>query len=172
MESGEEALVRAIEQAGEVIDEYSDLLKVAPIAKYVVGAYRWIRTWRIKTFIRALNTAADDLSAEDREKLDKYLSSKPGLEILADFADAAVRSRSPTAIAALALLYADMKDQRYSKDFKAAAAHALEGISEDVVEAFLLLISNEQSIPHVPGTPYPVMVLQDSVVASSALLSG
>ena len=119
--------------AGEHLPE---AVRVLPYARHVYAAYQWLRDRRFKAFLTSLNGAAADLSREERERFDAYINSECGGEILADFAEQAVRTRSRTALAALAILYAhpDADAER-----KAQTALALDGVSERSLDCFLLL---------------------------------
>jgi hypothetical protein len=119
-----------------VVEELPEVIRLMPYAKHVHAAYRWIHGQRFKAFLSGLNAAADDLSREDRARFESYINSELGGEVLADFAEQAVRTRSRTALAALAILYAESET---SIDRKAQTALSLEGISERSIDAFLLL---------------------------------
>jgi hypothetical protein len=164
------ALVRAVNGVVEAADEYDDLLKLAPVAKYVLAAYRWARHRRIRAFIGALDAGTKRLSEEGQARFQEYLESKQGLELLADYAEAVMRSTSRVVTAALAVLYSDPDHFRFPSKFKAAAIPALEGLSDKAVDAFLLLAAERVRLPSVPGDAYPVHALRNSVVADSNAL--
>ena len=152
----------------DVASEVTDIAEFAPYVKYVVGAYKWYRTWRAKRFLRALRTAADEMPEAKKKALDRLLKSNEGGEILAQYVDSVLRTSSKTAIVALALLYADADHETYPREFKLAAALALEGISEQEVDAFLDLSQVTDFIParNQPNPPYPVAVANDKLIDS------
>ena len=77
------------------------------------------------------------MTEEQRLRFERYIASPDAQEWLADFADKAIRARSHTTIAALAILFADPIEEHFGEDFKAEAAYALEGISDRSIYAFL-----------------------------------
>ena len=149
--------------SGVDIDDVSDILTKLPYFKHVVSALQWARRKRIKTFLYGLDGAKSELSEADRARFEAFINSDAGRELLAEYADAAVRARSETAIAAFALLYSDPTDSLFDRDFKASAALALDGISERVIDAFIVLMSEREALPKTPDRgPYPVFVLRDT----------
>ncbi len=173
MNDGEyDGLMRTVEIADEALEEYGDLLKLAPMAKYVVAAYKWTRTRRIRTFILGLDATSRQLSDAERERFTKYVRSKAGIELLADFAESVVRSSSPTVIGALAVLYSDRDNDGFDAQFKARAVQSLDGLAERIIDAFLVLMDNRADIAPVPDEgPYPTHALRDAVVTMSPQLA-
>jgi hypothetical protein len=151
-----------------LVGEVGDLTEYVPYVKYVFGAYRWFKTLRAKHFLRALSKSAEKMDEEDKSRLQDILKSKEGAEILADYVDVILRTSSKSAIAALALLYSDVKEQRYSLSFKLAAITVLEGISEQSIDAFLELLEVNTFIPNKnqSNVPYPVAVASDDLINS------
>ena len=90
--------------------------------------YDRVKRNRMSTFFKGLCAVSDDLSDDERERFRSYVSSAEGIELLTDFADNAMRTRSQTAITALAVLFSNPVDEPYDSEFKAEAAQALEGI--------------------------------------------
>lgn len=166
-----QGLVRAVDGIVETVDDYEALLKLAPVGRYVVAAYRWARNRRIATFISALDAGTKRLSREEQTRFNAYLESKPGLELLADYAEATMRSRSRVVTAALAVLYSDPDHFRFPSGFKASAVSALEGLDDNVVEAFLILAAERANLPTAPGAAYQVFALRDAVVANSQAMT-
>jgi hypothetical protein len=117
-----------------------------------------------------LNGSVGGLSKEKRQKFDDLVRSDLGRELLADYADAAIRSRSDTAVAALAILFGDSDNERFDTHFKGAAARALEGVDERMLTAFLVLMANVKELPRVPDEAYLTVALRNSVVESNVAL--
>jgi len=154
------------EDIQDLTDGVSDLAEYAPYIKYVVGAYKWYRTWRAKSFIRTLGKVAGNFSDEQRKNFERVIKSDEGSELLAQYIDTVIRTSSKTAIAALALLYADIDNKEYSPQFKLTAALALEGISETLVGIFLELSLIQESAPlESSSVPYQIVFLNDNLVA-------
>jgi hypothetical protein len=108
-----------------IVSELTDLAEYLPYAKAMVGAYHWYRSLRAKKFLRALGTSADRSSPKDKADFQRVIRSKEGGEVLAQYVDTVLQTSSETAIAALALLYADTNNERHNSDFKVGAALAL-----------------------------------------------
>ena len=153
---------------GDLADEAGELAEVAPYLKYVVGAYRWYRGFRARQFLRSLSGATQTFTGKQREKFEQVIKSDIGSELLADYAEKVLRTSSRTAIAALAMLYADVDDVTFSPEFKRATMIALEGISEDLIDAFVELSQVDEFIPdeNLPNVPYPVAVANDKLIAT------
>jgi hypothetical protein len=122
-----------------------------------------MRTTRIKRFLHSLASAAEELNEKQRKKLSDIISSDAGAELLAEYADSVVRTSSQTAIAGLALLYADVNEERYSRDFKASACLSLQGISENLIEIFLQLSRAPEVATPIEGV-YPVVICNQALV--------
>jgi hypothetical protein len=134
--------------------EFNELLDLSSKAKQVFAAVNWVRVKRMKTFLKALQDDESQLSQSDRARFEAYVNSDMGRDFLADYADTILRTRSERAIAALAILFSDYKHSTYTQEFKAAAALALDGISERVIDAFLLLMAHRSELNVIGDTPY------------------
>ena len=77
-----------------------------------------------------------------------------------------MRTSSNTAIVAFDLLYIDADSEKYSPSFKLAAILALEGISEERINAFIELSQCKENVPlnDAPEVFYPIVVLNDRLV--------
>jgi len=150
----------------DLVGEVGELSEFMPYAKYIVGAYRWYRSLRAKRFLQSMSRAADGMDDEEKAKLEKILKSKEGGELLAEFVKSILNTSSKSAITAMALLYADVEEGNYSTDFKLSAVNALEGISEQSIDAFLELSSVDTFIPalNLPNVPYPVVIASDGLI--------
>lgn len=161
----------SLERTADKLDEFGGLLNAIPYAEQVLFAVRWARIRRIRAFLRGLNGSVSTLSEEKKRTFDHFVRSELGRELLADYADAAIRSRSETAVAALAILFGDADNERFAQAFRAAAARALDGVDERTVSAFLLIMENVKGLPRIPDETYPTIALRDSVLESSASLA-
>ena len=156
----------------ELAHEYGDLVGIVPYAGEVVAAYRFVRQRRVRSFLRGLGGATAGFCATDNERFRAYINSLPGRELLAEFAEASLRSRTQTATAALALLYADFENRRFSAQFKSDAVAALEGLTDRSVEAFLLLSNHASMLFETPDQgPFKVVAVTGSIVAAAKELS-
>jgi hypothetical protein len=151
------------EPTDDSLDDLGSLVKAVPYGRHVVAAYKWARLKRFTAFLKGLDGSTSELSEKDRLKFEAYINSQLGIDFLAEYADTAVHSRSETTVAALAILYSDWEHSLFTADFKAAAALALEGISERVVDVLLLLTSQRVALSAVPGEgPYATFALRDA----------
>lgn len=155
-------------ELAEYVGEATDLAEFIPYVKSFVGAVSWFRRYRARAFLKSLKHTADEFSDDKREKFEKVLRSKEGAEILAEYAETAIRTASITAIAALALLYADTENEMYSPEFKLSSALAFQGLTDSHIDAFLALSKADNFISeeNLPNMPYPVVVASDNLVAS------
>jgi hypothetical protein len=129
----------------------------------VFDAWKWGQRRRLTAFLTALGNASDELTDAERERFERYMRSDEGRELLADFADQAVRTRSQTATAALAVLYANPIDDPMDTDFVSAAAQALEGVSDRAIYTFLVLCRLRAQLEL--SAEDPVVALTDGVIA-------
>jgi hypothetical protein len=159
-------------KADEFAHDYGDLVGVVPYASEVVAAYRHVRQRRVRSFLRGLAGATAGLGPADSERFRAHIRSLPGQELLAEFAETSLRSRTQTATSALALLYADFEGKRFSAAFRSDAVPALEGLTDRTIDAFLLLSRHGTVLFRPPDQgPYPVVAVTGSVVATQPLLS-
>jgi hypothetical protein len=151
----------------DIVDDAADLGEIVPYLKHALAAYQFVRRQRVKWFLRSLKNATDELSPKKKEAFDRMINSTAGAEVLADYTDKVVRTSSKTASAALAILYADVDDKLYSPEFKLSAAIALEGISEEAIDSFLLLSDVKIFVPseNQPEAPYPVVIANDKLIS-------
>jgi hypothetical protein len=85
-------------------------------------AYAGSRRRRVETFVRAIGAVSDELTDAERERFERYMNSPVAHELLADLVEQASRTRSTIAIAALAILFSDPVEERFSSEDKAEAA--------------------------------------------------
>lgn len=143
MSESESVIKKSLELIEETAD--SELAEIIPYFEKAYKAYQWVKGLRMKRFLKSLGKAAEYLTESERKRLDQIISSKKGSELLAEYADSVLRTSSKTAITALALLYADLDDERYSPDFKRRASISLDGISDHQVDFYLeLLVAHDR----------------------------
>ena len=125
----------------DTIENYSDELKLIPYIKQGVALLTKVRLWRLRVFFRSLDGEYDVMSAKEKKRFRRAIDSEAGQGILADFVDTVTRTSSRLACAALALLYANTDNDRYSETFKLRACRALDGASDEMVDFLLSLRS-------------------------------
>jgi hypothetical protein len=121
------------------IDEIVDLFENLPKAGTIVKAIKYVKRKRIEHFFKTIDLALDDLPPDKKIRFNKYIEDEMGKEILNDFCDSVLTTSSKDAIAALGLLYADTDSAQYETDFKRLACYALRGITDDMMNGFMVL---------------------------------
>ena len=151
------------------LDSMSDdeFFRVVPYAKHAISAYKLYRKWRISLFLKSIDFASDSLPQKDKAKFEKYISGQVGRELLAEYSDSVLSTSSKIAIAALGILYADVNNDIYTDDFKRIACRSLQGVTDGLMEAFILLCELEFKSE---AGPYPLCKLnEDEFQANTAL---
>jgi hypothetical protein len=148
------------------IDFAGELAKVSRFGTLAASGYQRLQFERFQTFLRTIGSTSDEMSEEERLRFESYVNSKDGQNWLADFAAQAVRTRSQTAIAALAVLFADPIQEGFSDEFKADAAQALDGLSDKAIYVFLVLCALQSTLE--PSGP--VVRLDSEIVANTPAL--
>jgi hypothetical protein len=151
----------------DLVSATPELAEYVPYIRSIFGAVKWVRNQRARHFLRSLKRVDESLPEDKRKRLHDRLKDPAAAEILADYADTVLRTASPTATAALALLYADADDEAFSPEFKQVAILALQGIRESQVDAFLDLAAVDQFITskNQPELLYPVAIANDKLVS-------
>jgi len=147
----------------ELVGDFADLAEYAPYVRSAVGAYKWFRLQRFKHFLNSLGKSVEALPDAKKNQFRAIITSEAGGEILSEFVDSVLRTSSQTAISALALLYADAGGERYSASFRLSACIALEGLSDQEVDAFVALCNPELAIT-AKNPPYPVVIASDGLL--------
>lgn len=129
-----------VDRIGDIADLDDELQEVLPYVQTCAKAYRWIRKKRIVHFLRSLDSALSGTDEREREKFEKYVFSDPGQELLADYSDTVLLTSSRIAQSALALLFADVDNAKYSEAFKRMATTSLRGCSDQLVHLFVHLL--------------------------------
>lgn len=144
-----------------------DFFKVVPYAKHAISAYKLYRKWRISLFLKSIDFASHSLPQKDKAKFEKYISGEVGRELLAEYSDSVLSTSSKIAIAALGILYADVNNDIYTDDFKRIACRSLQGVTDGLMEAFILLC--ELEFKSETG-PYPLCAIDEDELESNTAL--
>jgi hypothetical protein len=158
------------ESVHEVAEEYGEIAKIVPYGKQLIKAYRWTKTHRIKRFLRSLDLATEEITEKRKRKFNKYIESEEGKELLSEYTDTVLRTSSKTATAALAILYADVDDEEYTKEFKVSACLGLMGITETLIDIFAELINVSMQSPPISDGPYSVYSFKPPVLTLNPVL--
>lgn len=94
----------------ELPDEFDEIGKLVPYAKHALTVYKFIRKERFILFLKSINAAEEQLGEKERERFAKYVNSNLGKDLLSEYVETVLRTSSLTAIAALRILYADVRD--------------------------------------------------------------
>lgn len=159
--------LEAITEVGKELAESSTLVKAFTTIRDAIGLST---TANLREFIRTFSwRRIHEYDDEDLEDVERALS-EPGEEILADYVRKVLDTFSPTARAALALLYADEVAGRWSYSFHRTATRALRGLTEQEVTLFLALWeirrSDDASMDeknHGEDPGYPVYSFRETV---------
>jgi hypothetical protein len=154
-----------IKYLDEIPEDYDDFFNEIPYAKQAISAYNWYRKWRISLFLKSIEFSAKPLSQKEKDKFEKYLNSKIGRELLAEYSDTVLRTSSKVAIAALGVLYADTDNEFYNIDFKRIACRALEGATDTLLNGFIFLCELD---PKPETGPYPLRLLTQGFIESNS----
>jgi hypothetical protein len=81
------------------------------------AAVKKVQRKRLTMFLEDIGRFSDEMTESERERFEAYVTSEDGQELLVDLADRAVRTRSQTAIAALAILFANPLTEDFDEVF-------------------------------------------------------
>lgn len=152
-----------IKYLDEIPEDYEEFFKVIPYAKQAVSAYNWYRKRRISLFLKSIDFSTKPLPQAEKDKFDKYVNSKIGRELLAEYSDTVLRTSSEVAIAALGILYADTENEIHNLEFKRISCRALEGATDILLEGFIFLCELD---PKPEKGPYPLRLLTQEFIES------
>lgn len=133
-------LIEDVRREIERLKSVSQELEALPWYGFLVTALRGVKKARVHTFLRAIESAEENLDDQQRQQLRDAAHSEEGAALLTDYAESVVRTSSGIAIAAFGLLYAHPSDEEYPRAFRRLACEALEGISDELVTLFLALL--------------------------------
>jgi hypothetical protein len=143
-----------IEKVDDLLEMDDEIQELLPYVRQCIKAYRWIRKKRMMRLLRTLDAQANEWSETKQKRFGRYVQSKEGQELLAEYSDTVLMTSSKIAHAALAFLYSDTENEEYSPRFKTLACSALRGCTDNLVDIFLLLIS--LPLHQRDENPYPM----------------
>lgn len=144
------SLARILEQGEDLLEGAEDTLGLHELGSVAFKAYKAVRRRRLISFLKTLDYEIGKHGPAAKGRLSELLESDDGAEILADFAEAAVRSSSRIVGAALAVLYTDTERSTYPPHFIAFACNALEGLPDASIE-FFLAVTDVVPLDLAPG---------------------
>lgn len=170
-------LVRDLQGLGAAAGAVQRELESLPWYGLLRSAVRGAKRGRLHFFLRSVESAEAQLDEAQRERFCRATADPESQELLTDFAETVVRTSSRIAIAALGILYADQGATAFPPAFRRLACEALDGMSDDLVEAYLAIHAAAlrmagQGYPGTRGVhrmqggsiddsgPYPVFFLQ------------
>ena len=151
------------------LNDLEEIARVFPYLRTVITGVRLLQAKRLKWFLRALERKLSENPSEAKARLHKILSDPKAAELLAEYSEAVIRTSSRLANAALALLYADQADLRYTRDFKSRAAMAFRGIEDRTIKFFLVLAAGLGQEASDTSDPYQRYYLGTLVNGAPAL---
>ena len=127
---------------------------IAPVAKNVFGtlksAYRYRQQQRVDDFLKGIDLCYETMSLDSQRKLNENIESEIGKDILADFADAILQTSSCRVRMALAILYCEDHEFQMSDIELKIFIGAMTGITDDLIEFFLMATELECQTDHYP----------------------
>jgi len=148
------------------IDEKEFFEKI-PYAKETLAVWVMYRKRRIGIFLKSIDKASGTMSGKDKEQFNDYISSPFGRELLMEYSDSVLSTSSLIAISALGIIYADINNEIYTDDFKRITCRSLQGVTDGLIEAFILLC--DLKLKTEKG-PYPLCKLDEDEFESSESL--
>ena len=147
-------------------DEFSELTDALPFFRTALLAYRRFRTARIRWFLQGLDATRRALPENEQKRFSAYIASSEGQALLAQYADAVLRTSSRISIAALAIIFASTS--QYTPNFRALATSALDGLTDSAAIAHVRLSLLKRCI--CANEPYPVCIVGASTLSSDRQL--
>ncbi|MDE1334033.1 hypothetical protein [Vibrio aestuarianus] len=108
---------------------------------------------RVKEFLRTVDDQIEELSLDEIEKINAFLSSNQSKKLLSDYAEAITNTSSDIAIRALALLFIDDRQFNFDNHLKSRFITCINGIDDLKINLFLELSKLKES---QRNTIYPV----------------
>jgi hypothetical protein len=115
-------------------------------------------------FLKSIDFSTKPLFQAEKDKFDKYVNSKIGRELLAEYSDTVLRTSSEVAIVALGILYANTESEFYNFEFKRIACRAMEGETDILLEGFIFLCELD---PKPEKGPYLLHLLTQEFIESN-----
>jgi hypothetical protein len=130
-------LVQDLERFGKLAEVVKREMSELPWFDKLAAGHQATKKFRLHFLLRSIEFRQRRLGPDERLNFERWIESDAGQELIADFAETAVRTSSRIAIAALGILYAHRDDGRFTPQFQRLACEALDGISDDLVTEFL-----------------------------------
>ncbi len=143
----------------------SDLLKSLKVAGLAYKAYCYLYKRRIENFLLTLDGRLLDLNKNEQAKFKTYINSKLGFELLGTFIDTTLDSSSRIVHVALAILFIDKDNKKYSLEFKRTACLTLKNMSDFIVDAFMSIMENAKKIntdESEKNNPYQAYIIENN----------
>ena len=103
----------------------------------LLDAYKSRQVKRTEEFLRFVDLRYESMATDDQARLNEYINSEVGKEILADFADSITQTSSRRVRMATALLYCQDFELDFSKSEKITFVSAIKDLNDDMVDFFL-----------------------------------
>ncbi|WP_394151081.1 hypothetical protein [Vibrio maritimus] len=118
----------------------------------LLEAYKSRQVKRVEEFMKFVDLRYESMASVDQVKLNDYINSETGQEILANFADSITQTSSRRVRMATALLYCQDCELDFSKSEKITFVSAIKDLDDDMVNFFLKVCQLERQ---TVGLPYP-----------------
>ncbi|EGR1020505.1 hypothetical protein RUK27_003270 [Vibrio cholerae] len=100
---------------------------------------------RVNEFLRTVDDQIEELSLDEVEKINAFLSNEQSKKVLSDYAEAITNTSSDIAIRALALLFIDDRQFNFNKHLKSRFITCINGVDDLKINLFLELSTLKES---------------------------
>ena len=113
-------------------------------------AYKNRQEKRLVEFLECIDLRYDLMSIEDQVKLNEYIESDIGQDLLASYATTITQTSSRGVRMAMALLYCQDSEFDFDDSEKSLFATAMNGITDDIISFFIHTTKLEAQIENLP----------------------
>ncbi|PKG59075.1 hypothetical protein [Shewanella sp. GutDb-MelDb] len=118
--------------------------------KILLKAHRASQENRLEEFLKYVELRYEYISIAEQSKLNEYIHSHVGQEVLAKFADSILHTSSRRVRMAIALIYCQDSDFDFEKSEKITFISAMKEMNDDLLDFFLLASELETQKENIP----------------------
>ncbi len=125
---------------------------IAKTANFLAESYQKRQKKRVEMFFKCIELRYSDADPEEIKKLNEYIESDVGQELLASFADSITQTSCPRVHMSLAMLMCDDPDFKFSENERYTFVCAMVGATDELIDFFLDVsnLSRDTSNPLYP----------------------
>jgi hypothetical protein len=116
----------------------------------LMKAYQSQQENRVKEFLNFVDLRYDYMNIEDKVKLNEYISSQAGEEVLASFAQSVTKTSSRRVSMAIALIYCKDSEFDFNKSETLTFLSAMKEVNDDLLDFFLLTCKLDRKTEQLP----------------------